>query len=67
MIELASEAARKQGRNLGAYEEPQARFVAGARQNYWWVHFSNKAGIFGGHFSVEVDDLIRTTRVVPGK
>ena len=63
---LALEAAKKNGRNLSDYREPNGRFSRRARENAWWVWFESKAGIYGRDFSITVQDQSRETKITPG-
>jgi len=65
-IDIAREAAEREGRNLSEYKEPVARYEFVYKDKTWDVFFDGKVPMPGNHFSVEIDDQTGKTRLLPG-
>lgn len=63
-IQLAQRAARKQGISLETYNPPNASY--NAAEGTWLISFEGKVAMPGNHFSVEIEDKTRKTRLWRG-
>lgn len=63
-VALAREAAQANGYVLSEFEAPSMRKT----EDGWWAFFDGKhPAPVGKHFSVEIDDATRTTRLIHGR
>ena len=67
-IRIAKEAAKRDGRKLGHYPQPEARYYR--EDGSWFVAFQGRGWLIfskaGDHFGVHIDDLTGEARISPG-
>jgi hypothetical protein len=65
-IQIAQQAAEHDGRQLGNYKAPEARYEFTQKDRSWWVFFDGKVGMPGNQFWVSIDDFTGKTQIISG-
>jgi hypothetical protein len=66
-IQIAKQAAERQGVRLRDYKEPEAHYEFTHKDKSWFVFFDGRVAMPGNHFSVSVDDQTGKTQFFWGR
>jgi hypothetical protein len=66
-IQIAKQAAERQGVRLRDYKEPEAHYEFTRKDRSWFVFFDGRVAMPGNHFSVSVDDQTGETQFFGGR